>query len=394
MVNRGHKRCFRRRAAAAAMVAISGTVLIGVAALAIDMGMLYNTRTEAQRSADAGALAGAWRLVGEERLLGSTGATTVASAARTTASSTANANKVFNSNPTVDTNTGNASDGDILLGRLDHPGNLTEQIQTSVDPTRYNTVSVLVRRDSTRNGAIPLVFAHVFGLSSKDISARGVASVEDKIVGYKVTGRSGNAELMPFAVNLNAWNALLAGTQTSGDNYRYDPASKTVSAGGDGVNELNIYPGSGSGQLPPGNFGTVDIGNPNNSTADISRQIREGVSASDLAYFGGELKFDDNGEIILEGDTGLSAAVKDDLASIIGKPRAIPLFTVVSGNGNNSRYTVVAFAGIRIMNVKLTGSMSKKSLIVQPAVVVDDAAVSGETSNTSYFVYRPPTLVR
>ena len=75
--------------------------------------------------------------------------------------------------------------------------------------------------------------------------------------------------------------------------------------------------------MPPGNFGTVDIGNPNNNTADISRQIREGVNASDLAYHGGRLELGDAGTLELNGETGFNSAIKDDLATVIAKPNAI-----------------------------------------------------------------------
>jgi len=138
----------------------------------------------------------------------------------------------------------------------------------------------------------------------------------------------------------------------------------------------------------------VDIGNPNNNTADISRQIRYGLTAEDLSYYGGELTLGADGTIDLTGDTGLSAAVKDDLVSIIGQPRTIPLFSTVEGPGNNAVFTIVGFAGIRIMNVKLTGSMSSKRVIIQPAFVVDDTVITGPGSGSSYFVYAPVHLVR
>ncbi len=86
----------------------------------------------------------------------------------------------------------------------------------------------------------------------------------------------------------------------------------------------------------PGNRGTVDIGSSNNSTADIARQIVHGISPSDFAQLGGKLEFDDSGKLYLNGDTGISAGVKDELASIMGQPRIIPIFSTVSGNGNNA----------------------------------------------------------
>lgn len=66
-------------------------------------------------------------------------------------------------------------------------------------------------------------------------------------------------------------------------------------------------------------------------------------------------KLDDNGELFLNGDTGISAGVKNELASIKGEPKLIPLFNQVNGPGNNATYSIVKFVGVRLMQVKLTG---------------------------------------
>lgn len=400
-------RCFRRRAAAAAAVAVAGTVLVGFAAMAIDMGVFYNTRIEAQRSADAAALAGAWKLLGDERLKGATGISTLTTQARESAAQMAGLNHVLRKGPEVELNAANSESGDIVLGRLERIDDRSEPLATAVEPLLFNSVSVLVRRDQVRNGPVPFFFGQIFGFKTKDMSARAVATAQDRIAGFRVTSSTGNAQILPFAVHVDAWNNLMNGTWSTGDKYSYNPVTKTVTLGSDGVYELNMYPGGGNGkkpgdfvfdsstgQLPPGNFGTVDIGAANNSTADISRQIRYGISAADLAHLGGEIKFNNDGKLYLNGDTGLSAAVKDDLEAIKGQPRAIPLFTHVSGPGNNATYTIVAFAGVRVVNVKLTGSMNSKAVTIQPAVVVDDAAIVEQYVEPSFFVYTPPTLVR
>ncbi len=46
------------------VVAASLVVLLAFAGLAIDMGMLYNVKTDLQNATDAAALAGAWQLSG------------------------------------------------------------------------------------------------------------------------------------------------------------------------------------------------------------------------------------------------------------------------------------------------------------------------------------------
>ena len=60
-----HKRDFsleREKGAILFMVAGAMVVLLGIAGLAIDLGMLYNVRTDLQNGMDAASLAGAWKL--------------------------------------------------------------------------------------------------------------------------------------------------------------------------------------------------------------------------------------------------------------------------------------------------------------------------------------------
>lgn len=396
---------FQRRAAAIAMVAVCGTVIVGMAALAIDMGMLYSARTEAQRAADAGALAGARQLINDNRLKGTSGMTTVIHTARSNASSIASQNKVFNANPVVD------QGGDVTVGRLNNPYDHTEVISSSGSLTDYNSVKVLIHRDETRNGPIPLIFAQIFGVSSKNLSASAVAIAEDAIVGFRRQGNGPNPQVLPIAVDVSTWQALLAGTLryqlSNGDAFSVDPSTNTVISGGDGIPELNIFPGGagnqggagnggGSLQLTPGNWGTLNIPTGNNSTQHLGEQIRFGLSQADLAgYPNGEFKLNSDGTLLVSGDPGMSNGIKDDLTAIIGQARTIPLYSTVQGNGNNTTYTLVGFAGARIVGVNLTGSPGSRYVLAQPATVIDRAAVSSPTvSGTSYYVYRPPMLVR
>lgn len=374
----------RRRGAVAALTAISLVALLGMAALAVDAGMLYVARTELQSAADAAALAAAWEMLDEERLHGDSAVLTIIDDARQTASEYAVLHKVLNAAVTVDPNE------DVSMGYL---GELTYQsgVIATADPSEMNAVTVTVRRNETRNGPVALLFSQIFGNESANVAAEATAAFSDAIEGFRVTEQTGNAGLLPFALYEGTWNDLLNGTAAIGDNYTYDRATGAVSAGPDGIPEMNLYPGSGNTQLPPGNFGTVDIGAGNNSTSDLSRQIVSGVNESDLSYYGGELRV----PVFLNGDTGISAGIKDELASIIGQARTIPLFDSLSGgSGNNATYRVNRFAGIRIMDVRLTGSASSKCVIIQPAIVVDDAALAGDGSTISDYVYTTVRLVR
>jgi hypothetical protein len=302
-----------------------------------------------------------------------------------------------------------------VCGYLANPQDQTQAFNYTQFP---NSVRVCLRRDSVQNGSLSMFFARFLGIASEDLTATATATYQGCITGFQIiTPGSANPKLLPFALDVVTWDNAPGRpwydssrppgvVQGNGpDTFTRDPQTGAVTAGSDGIHECKLYPlsngsnGNGNnGGLPPGNFGTVDIGAPNNSTADISRQILYGPNATDMAYFPNSTPQLDTTKsppsLILQGDTGVSAGFKDELASIIGQPRIIPLYLSVSGNGNNSRYTIVAFAGITITEVVLTGSLKDKHLTIQPCFVIDGTAKAGSQSYTSTFIYRPLSLTR
>lgn len=379
-----------RRGNVVVLTALMITMIIAVLASAIDLGYLFVARTEMQRTADSSALAAAWELIDEEALTGDSSMTLAAAHARDQAYDFAFANDVTKKSPKVELNSSNSPDGDVVLGTISDLSD-PDCPMTFDDPASYNAIKVRVRKTSQMNGEVAYFFAKAMGYTSLPMEADATAGVLRNFGGFKAPGNgSGNLEMLPFALDIDTWNNLKAGL--TDDDWYWDASDKSIRAGADGVREVNLYPqGTGS----PGNRGTVDIGSSNNSTNDISRQIVDGISEADLEYHDGELAFDDNGELELNGDTGISAGVKDELASIKGQPRIIPIFQSVSGPGNNAQYVIVQFAGIRIMDVKLTGPMTGKRVIIQPANIVSSGALpyDGEEQK-SFFVYSKPVLIR
>jgi Flp pilus assembly protein TadG len=377
----------KRRAAIAVITAMMGTVMLGFASLAVDVGMLYNVKAELQRTADSAAMAGAWEMLSQKYKGYSDD--TAKSSARTQAIAFAARNHVYNTSPVLD------GSSDVTIGYLSNPSILSQILDTG--NAKFNTVSVWVHRDSTRNGPVDLFFGRIFGVDSSGVWAKASATFDEgTVTSWKVTSKTGNAGLLPLALHVDSWNQLISGTKTTGDNYRYDPATGNSVPGTDGINELNLYPGAGPTQLPPGNFGTVDLGSPNNSTADITRQILYGVNESDLSYFpNSELKLGPDGTVMINGDTGLSAGIKEELTLIKGLPRSIPIFDHVAGNGNNSMFRVVGFVPIRILNVTLTGEMNSKNVIIQPTLGYDPTATVDTTAApTNHDYYTPVRLSR
>jgi hypothetical protein len=327
-------------------------------------------------------------------LKGSANQTTAVANARAEAQSFAKKNYGGGVALTLDANTSNDSAGDIVCGYLSNPSNLSQAMNYTAFP---NSLQVRVHRDSTRNGPLSLFFGRALGLKSLDLQATATATYQGGIQGFKIQVANTTSKLLPFALDVNTWNNVVAGSGP--DNFSRNAATGTVTAGSDGVHECKLYPltnGAGNSQLPPGNFGTVDIGAPNNSTADLVRQIQYGPNATDLSYFPNSTVQVNpaTGTLILQGDTGISAGITSALTSIIGQPRIIPLYSSASGNGNNCNYTIVGFAGIAITEVVLTGPLSDKHITIQPAFCLDGNTITSGSGLTSPFVYRPLALTR
>ena len=387
-----------RRGTVLVLTALLLVAMASLMALAIDYGTLLTAYNQQQAAADAAALAAAADLLDPDRLKGTPYLADEIAKARQTAVTYAGYHRVLGTTAAVDPNSSNGVDGDVVVGYLNNPQDYHEPLSfTNLD--QFNTVQVRVRRTAANHGPVGLFFANVLGVREAEVGATAAATFKDGVVGFKVTPNSGNAGLLPFTLQRDSWTHYITNGNGS-DHWKYDEATDTITAGHDGIPEVTLYPESGShggrrsltSSMPPGNFGTVDVGNPNNSTADITRQILDGVNASDLSYHGGQLTLGADGTVILNGDTGISAGFKDELDFIKGNPRTIPLYSTVSGPGNNAMFTIVKFAGIRILDVKLTGS--PKYVTVQPAFVIDSTVVTQPGNTSSYFVYAPVYLSR
>ncbi len=380
----------RRRGNVLVLTAFLMVTMIAFVAMGVDLGYIQNARVELQKSADAAAMAAAWELVDSDLLNGAANMTDDISEARSRAIEYAGYNKVCQSAPVLDPNTSNWPSGDVVIGYRSSSADYDDPLDTS-DPSKFNAVQVCVRRTSLQNGEVPLFFGRALGMDSVATQAIATAALAKNFGGFRMPAEDDTLEILPFALDKETWDNLI-NNGVGGDDWNWDTGAEQVSAGGDGIKEVNLYPQSTGS---PGNRGTVDIGGGNNSTSDLARQIVDGISRQDMLDLGKPLEFDSNGKLDLNGDTGISAGVKDELASIKGKTRIIPIFEVVSGNGNNANYTIVQWAGVRILDVKLTGSMSSKRVIIQPANVVTRHGIKQDDSGTkSWYVYSPASLVR
>jgi Flp pilus assembly protein TadG len=360
--------------------------LLGIAAFAVDLGFYVSTKAEMQRAADAAAVAAAWDLIERSQPGITRSLADEISTARERAVDFVSRNGVAGG-AAISDNSSNSTSGDVVIGYLANDSQTTSAMEFG-NQNQFNAVQVTVRKNATKNGEVPLFFARVWGKNGLSAEGTATAALINNFGGFAAPSNGSNLQILPFALDEDTWNALQSGG--GDDDWKWNSEAGRVERQWDGVREVNLYPqGTGS----PGNRGTVDIGGSNNSTSDLARQIVHGISADDLEDLGVPLEFNNQGTLTLNGDTGISAGVKDELASIVGQRRIIPIFRSVSGPGNNAQYVINKFVGVRIMAVQLTGKMSGKYLIVQPANIVAIGGIPSSGPQTSYSIYSPVRLV-
>lgn len=441
----------RRRGAVLVMTALLLIFFLGLVACAFDLGWIVMTRTELQAAADAAALAGGTELMAGLGLFATATPSEVEAAGRTAAVTFAG------ENPNGDVLASFADENrDVRFGWAVYDDTTQSWIKTwgATGPnTGYNMIGVTLHRDQTAttndDGQLPLFIGPVLGRNHKGLQATATAVILPAN-GFRVTpGDPTTADIIPFAMSKQQYDKYLVaqdyygagGTANPAGGFpaNLDPANggpwyrapsgepgdygdplfghyivkngKTTfvqdfndlfnvtaqsepdsgfTSGPDQILEVDLYPRD---DVTSGNFGTIDLGDPNNSTSELSRQIEYGLNEYDLSFF-------DNNEIVLplgdvNGDTGVSAGLKHALEKILGQCRGIALFDHVSGPGNNAGYDLYGWAGLRLVEVELNGALQYKHLRFQLCQFSGAGGVGDptETVDENTTVFTPLILI-
>ncbi len=363
------------------LFAVLLTSLVGMVAFAIDTGYIALTKTNLQRAADAAAHAGALA------------APAPPGEPQDVAAVRAEVRKYVALNAPGLT----ARDEDVRLCRYtpyyDPAGRFSYTY--SVDQPA-NAVEVTLRRDRVQNSPLKLFFAPVIGARTASLSARAVAYLR------KARSVKAGAPVLPYVVQYDYYYAAMGQTRTGTDGKKIDvadqatvnPATLAVSPGPDGVNEVMLF---GDKPNAPGNFGSIDLGSSENSTAELERQVLYGPSEADFANPDFVFKVSPDGSLYVpfsaDGDSGLSATVKTAFESIRGKPRIVPLYDTKSGTGDGAVYHVIGYAGVVLTRVDFTGN--PKKIWVQPAFVASNsvAPMTSDADAVVEGVYLPPKMI-
>jgi hypothetical protein len=111
-----------------------------------------------------------------------------------------------------------------------------------------------------------------------------------------------------------------------------------------------------------GNWGTVDIGDDNNSTAEIRDQVLNGLQQSDLDALYEEYRIPTNTHIDslvpfdANAETGFSTGMKHAINAVIGKTRLVPLYDDVGGGGDGAEFHIVGWGVAEVVGAYWQGS--------------------------------------
>ena len=348
-----------KRGTVVVATAVSLTMLIGFAALAIDVGYAYSVRAQLQRNADAAALAGAIVLT-TNKMLSSTYDATNDVVAEVQAYGLMNV--AAGLPQTIFSN-------DIVLGHLNDVRDPTEAINPLGTP--YNAVEITVRRENNLNGELPLFFASILGVNSIALHATARAGVEDGFSAFRPPG-SGESPLLPFSISIDKFNDQI--TDGNGpDLWRWNETTRLPESIPDGENEVWIFP---TGTDAAGNFGTLNIGVGSQGTNQLGDQIRNGLTEQDLiAEIGtSNLLFvsstgygsAESTTYTMTGNPGISSGMTAAVEARVGDVVAYFIHDNVTLQGSSAQFRIIDLRFARLLEVDLTGDSANKRIVLQP----------------------------
>ncbi len=354
------------------------TAILSIAAFAVDVGYVCLLRVQSQRAADSAALAASQELLGDERL--QQHLMQALADARTVAVQYAAYHAVGSQSVDLDPLS------DVTIGTLTNASDPTQALDLS-DPATYNAVQVRVSRSQSHGGQSPSFFARFLGVGGFDTETAATVCFGNGVVGFRPQGVNTTTSLLPLAMDVSSWHDLM--TSGGSDQWKCDSSQSLVTAGADGICEAVLTPLTAAG----GNAGTFLVGSDDDVQHLLTHQIRDGVRKKDLTELNGQLQLDPSLHTLdLAGQAGIDQDLECSLQEIVGHPRTIALFETVSGSGAGVSYTIVGFAGVRILDVDL--DTAAPSIVIQPTYVRDRTALTATWATESYFVHQPPHLVR
>ena len=262
------------RGATLMFVAIAMVVFLGMAALAIDVGMLYTAKAQAQNAADSGALAGAGNLIVSP--VDATAATAVAE---------------------------HFAETHLIIKE---PVLLDPAADVQVDLVNKR-VTVTARRIAARGNAVPTFFAKILGWDEVDIEATATAEVDSA---------SAASCLKPWAIpdayddttapqgEFNPGDYYQPGVTSWGTTYRTSNADFGV--------QLTLKQGTPGDAIAPGQFFPIDLPLPSGPVTGGDRYRENIAQCNGQIVDIGDYVMTENGNMIGPTKQGVEDLIAQD----------------------------------------------------------------------------------
>jgi Flp pilus assembly protein TadG len=300
-------RIVRLRGGEALVISIAAVVvLVGFAALTIDVGHLILRQAALQNAADAAAKAATFKLL-EGR-----GSGMSESDAR--AAATAEAQNFVTLNAP-------AARCEVAFGSYEN-GVFTAR-DASVEAM---AVRVTACRDSAAaGGPVTMMFASLMGVGAVSVDAAAVCKM---VKGIYAIG----SDLRPFGIPVSAITGIIPG-----DIFVFNLPQKPWEP---------LWEGE---ELSPGNFGWLNLNGGAQSTQELVEWVQNGYP--ELFVIDPQV-----GYRWIDGTCGVRASLQNDLQSVIGRDLFVCVYDQIEGNGANANFRVVRFACVTILEVRLSGN--------------------------------------
>lgn len=380
----------------AIQVALFLVVLLGFAALAIDVGRALVVRNELQNAADAAALAGVSQLTGLVAASGTVAPAGVWNSADGAAQSAVGTAITKNHANGASLSTAQQ----IQVGYWNVSGSPAGMQATTITPGQYDfpAVQVTVSLSKGNNGGpLSLVLAPVLGISSMPIGATATAAVATP----GSTASPNN--LFPLAISLclykQFWNTTNNApdlSPTSGVNSTYSDYPQT--AGQPYVFQIqSIYHTSSNNNCQGGEWTPLSAPKDNSDKNDqnIIQAISDGTSSGAPSVSTGQ-------QIWVENGTKSNIFHLTDACSDLDGNGACAyvMVPVVSDITPGTDQTVQAFACLHILKSPGSGAnadvyVQMESISTMPASQQSKCSFTGSGGGATYYGgYMPPKLVQ
>jgi len=367
----------RRRGFTTPAVALAMLAAMAGLALILDRLWLDAADLELTTAAEAAALAAAGELASDDLLKPNTDFTNQLEVGRTTAAWIASQNQVAGQPVILDPN----PEGDIRFGRLvvDEQEGKVRFEETATTPTTAVVTALRTRRSSNPVG---LFVTGVTGQPFGDVVSRVEASVDNRVIGVRAEDGT-PVPAVPLAIwwrdpaglRADTWETQIE-ARKGADLYGYDSTNHIVTSGADGIPEITLRSGPGSGQPSiNSNMLVVDVGTGLNDK-ELGRQFVTGWTADDLETFGGAIQVNPGSSLSLKASPELRHADREGLETLLGEPRICLLYSSVvsSQNGQAQQAICIRLVAIRILAVRDQGDGSCE-LVAQPCVIKTKTAM-------------------